>query len=108
MLPKGKKAVQKTLKYFEKKETNKNQEIQIKRNNEIKSLSFEKDKICDYPIILTQDNIVNAFADGERILMTQGIVNYSKDENEIALIIAHELAHNDRGHLEAKKRTCWF
>lgn len=103
--PKGKKAVQKVLKYFEKKESNKTQEIQIQRNGEIKSLSFEKDKICDYPIILTQDNIVNAFADGERILMTQGIVNYSKDENEIALIIAHELAHNDRGHLEAKKKN---
>ena len=103
--PKGKKAVQKVLKYFEKKDSNKTQEIKIQRNGEIKSLSFEKDKICDYPIILTQDNIVNAFADGERILMTQGIVNYSKDENEIALIIAHELAHNDRGHLEAKKKN---
>ncbi len=103
--PKGRKAVEKVLKYFGKQKTDQIQRIKIQRNNEIKSLNFQKNKICNYPVILTQDNIVNAFADGERILMTQGIVNYSKDENEIALIIAHELAHNDRGHIEAKKKN---
>ena len=56
-------------------------------------------------MILTQDNIVNAFADGKKIIMTQGIVDYAKDDNELALVIAHELAHNDRGHLDAKKKN---
>ena len=27
--------------------------------------------------------------------MTQGMVDYAKDDNEIALVIAHELAHNE-------------
>ena len=28
--------------------------------------------------------------------MTQGMVDYARDDNEIAMVIAHELAHNDR------------
>ena len=27
------------------------------------------------------------------------MVDYARDDNEIAMVIAHELAHNDRGHL---------
>ncbi len=37
--------------------------------------------------------------------MTQGMVDYARDDNEIAMVIAHELAHNDRGHLDAKKKN---
>jgi len=103
-LPEGKKAIKKISKYFSKLDTKEIQKIKIDRNGEIKTFEFAKDKICNYPIILTQDNIVNAFADGKQIIITQGIVDYTKDDNELALVIAHELAHNDRGHLDAKKK----
>ena len=56
-------------------------------------------------MILTRDNIVNAFADGKSIIMTQGMMDYAKDDNELAIVVAHELAHNDRGHLDAKKKN---
>jgi len=105
-LPEGKKALKKISKHFSKLEQSQEiQRITIDRNGEIKSLEFKKKKTCNYPVILTQDNIVNAFADGKKIIMTQGIVDYAKDDNELALVIAHELAHNDRGHLDAKKKN---
>ena len=104
-LPEGKKALKKISKHFSKLETEEIQKIKIDRNGEIKTFEFAKNKICNYPIILTQDNIVNAFADGKKVIMTQGIVNYAKDDNELALVIAHELAHNDRGHLDAKNKN---
>jgi len=103
--PEGKKALKKISKNFSKIEKKELHKIKIERNGEIKIFEFKKDKICDYPIILTQDNIVNAFADGKQVIMTQGIVDYAKDNNEIALIIGHEVAHNDRGHIDAKKKN---
>lgn len=103
--PEGKKALKKISKNFSKIEKKELHKIKIERNGEIKTFEFKKDKICDYPIILTQDNIVNAFADGKQVIMTQGIVDYTKDNNEIALIIGHEVAHNDRGHIDAKKKN---
>ena len=104
-LPEGKTALRQISKHFSKLERKEIKEIKIERNGEIKNFSFARKKICDFPIIFTQDTIVNAYANGKAIIMTQGMVDYAKDENEIALVIAHELAHNDRGHLEAKKKN---
>ena len=104
-LPEGKKAIEKISKHFKKLENKKIEKIKINRYGDIKTFEFSKNKICSYPIILTQDNIVNAYADGKRTIMTQGMMDYVKDDNELALIISHELAHNDRGHLEAKKKN---
>ena len=104
-LPEGKKAIEKISKHFKKLENEEIQKITINRYGDIKTIEFTKNKLCNYPIILTQDNIVNAYADGKRTIMTQGMMDYVKDDNELALVIAHELAHNDRGHLEAKKKN---
>ena len=81
------------------------QKIKVDRKGEILTFDINQKKICNYPIIFTQDKIVNAYADGKSIIMTQGMVDYAKDDNEIAMVIAHELAHNDRGHLDAKKKN---
>ncbi len=102
-LPEGKKALKKISKHLSKLDSNEIEKITIDRNGEIKNFEFKKNKICNYPVVLTQDKVVNAYANGKQIIITQGIVDYTKDKNELALIIAHELAHNDRGHLDAKK-----
>ena len=104
-LPKGKRALEKISKHFKKIEKQESQIIKIDRNGEIVNFNLKRSKICDYPVILTRDNIVNAFADGKSIIMTQGMMDYAKDDNELAIVVAHELAHNDRGHLDAKKKN---
>ena len=103
--PEGKNALKKISKHFKDFEEKEIKKIKIDRNGEILKFDINQSKICNYPIIFTQDKIVNAYADGKSIIMTQGMVDYAKDDNEIALVIAHELAHNDRGHLDAKKKN---
>ena len=103
--PEGKNALKKISKHFKDFEEKEIKKIKIDRNGEILRFDINQSKICNYPIIFTQDKIVNAYADGKSIIMTQGMVDYAKDDNEIALVIAHELAHNDRGHLDAKKKN---
>ena len=103
--PEGKNALKKISKHFKDFEEKEIKKIKIDRNGEILKFDINQSKICNYPIIFTQDKIVNAYADGKSIIMTQGMVDYAKDDNEIALVIAHELAHNDRGHLDAKRKN---
>lgn len=103
--PEGKKALTQIFKDLKKVPKQESQIIIVDRGGESKTFEFNAEKICNYQIILTQDRLVNAFADGERVIMTQGIVDYAKDENEIALVIGHEIAHNDRGHIDAKKKN---
>ncbi len=58
---------------------------------------------CPYAVFLTQSADVNAFADGQNVFLTTGIVNFLREDNELSAVIAHEIAHNARGHVEAKK-----
>jgi len=103
--PEGKNALKKISKHFKNTEKKPLKRIKIDRKGEILTFDINQEKICNYPIIFTQDKIVNAYADGKSIIMTQGMVDYARDDNEIAMVIAHELAHNDRGHLDAKKKN---
>jgi predicted Zn-dependent protease len=105
VLPEGKNALKDISKYFKDIEEKKIKKIKIERKGEILTFDINQTKICNYPIIFTQDKIVNAYADGKSIIMTQGMVDYVRDDNEIAMVIAHELAHNDRGHLDAVKKN---
>ena len=41
---------------------------------------------------------VNAGADGTYAQLTTGIVEFAANDDELALVIAHEMAHNVRGH----------
>ncbi len=58
---------------------------------------------CNYKVYLLNDIQANAFADGNNIVFTSGMLNFTKNDNELALVVSHELAHNAMGHIDAKK-----
>lgn len=41
---------------------------------------------------------VNAWTDGESVWITRGMMRFVKSEDELALVLAHEMAHAYRGH----------
>jgi hypothetical protein len=53
---------------------------------------------CNYPIEIVNSDKVNAYADGENIRITKGMMWFSKGEEDLAMVISHELAHNIMGH----------
>jgi predicted Zn-dependent protease len=58
--------------------------------------------ICSYPVVLVQDDTVNAFADGKAIYVTTGMLRFVESDQELATVIAHELAHNAMDHAKAQ------
>lgn len=44
-------------------------------------------------IIVDEPNIINAWTDGSSIVLTTGIINFFKNDDELALVLGHELAH---------------
>ena len=58
---------------------------------------------CDYPVVLLPDDELNAFADGENIYITAGMLRFLESELELQAVLAHELAHNTEGHIRKKK-----
>lgn len=53
---------------------------------------------CNYPVEVLNSDSVNAYADGGRIRITKGMLWFSQDEADLAMVLSHELAHNIMGH----------
>jgi len=77
--------------------------LTIERRGEARELALGRAAACDYPVLIVNRYDVNAWADGERIYVTAGMLRFTENDEELALIIGHELAHNTRGHVASKK-----
>ena len=62
-------------------------------------------QVCDYDLVLDNSDVKNAFADGQRVVIYRGLMDFFKTDEEAALVIAHELAHNSMRHIDAKKKN---
>lgn len=52
-----------------------------------------------YSIYLLESNELNAFTAGAKIFMTTAMYTFCKSNDELACIIAHEIYHNELGHI---------
>ena len=73
--------------------------IKIKRSGAEKILQITADEICRYNVRLRSSSAINAYADGRNITMTSGMVKFVESDDELAMIVGHELAHNTMGHI---------
>jgi hypothetical protein len=63
--------------------------------------------VCVFPTLLVRSPEINAAADGSVLAITTGLFDLTHTDDELALILGHELAHNVLGHLKgvAPKET---
>lgn len=64
-------------------------------------------KVCDSAVHVEKDAEIGASANGDDMFITIGMLRFLRDDNddELALTLGHELAHNIRSHIESKKAT---
>lgn len=53
---------------------------------------------CAFSIELGNVDTVNAYSDGTRVLVTRGMLNFVRTDEELAYLIAREMAHNALAH----------
>jgi hypothetical protein len=80
-------------------------QYEIERAGESLSLTVKPERACRYPIALRPEQIVNAYADGRQVMVTRGMVNFARSDDELALVISHEMAHNIMKHMEARQQN---
>lgn len=61
-------------------------------------LRVEPVAACDYAIEMLDSDKVNAYADGNKIRITKGMMWFARDDTDLAMVVSHELAHNIMGH----------
>ena len=85
--------------------TNGDMVFNIERDGRFQSVRITPEAACDYGIGLVQSDQVNAMADGDQIFVTSGMMNFVRSEQELALVLAHEISHNFLGHIDAQRQN---
>lgn len=78
--------------------------LAISRDGAQQELVVPLTRACPFRVDLGNADNVNTYADGQRILVTRGILDFTRSDNEIAYLIAREMAHNALSHA-AKQRS---
>lgn len=73
----------------------------VERNGQVRNITVTPVTICNFPVRVDHDSTaINAYADGKQIIITRGMLRFVENENELALVLAHELAHNALTHVD--------
>lgn len=73
--------------------------LNVRRGKETLSVAVDPVSVCDYALKLSSSGAINAYADGRNITMTTAMMDFVESDEELALIIGHELGHNTMGHI---------
>lgn len=72
--------------------------ITILRNNVKHPLTVPLTRACGFRVELGHTDQVNAYSDGQRILITRGMMRFTQNDSELAYVIGKEMAHNVLNH----------
>lgn len=80
-------------------------QLKVARDGRELPVSVPLTPACAYGIELGNIDIVNSYADGRRILLTRGMLEFAQNDQELAYAIAREMAHNALGHAPRQKQV---
>lgn len=76
-------------------------QITVQRDDKPLRLQVPLTLACAYSIDIGHADLVNAYDDGRRILVTRGMLDYLQSDAELAVLLAQEIAHNTLRHAQA-------
>lgn len=104
---KGKGAEKALNSYLKEQPPEGNLMLTIERDGETRQLSLPKEQACHYGLVISGSDDVNAYADGSNVGITKGMMRFAESDQELSLVIAHEIAHNTMEHVSAKRSNAF-
>jgi hypothetical protein len=80
-------------------------QLTVSRKGTHKTTTVPLTLACAFNIELGNTDNVNSYADGRRILVTRGMLKFAKSDEELAYVIAKEMAHNALGHATKQRQV---
>ncbi|OGU00763.1 MAG: hypothetical protein A2W29_13465 [Gemmatimonadetes bacterium RBG_16_66_8] len=78
-------------------------EIQVLRAGRVRALRLTSTQVCDIPAFVVSSDAVNAYTDGSRVFVTTGMLNFAERDEDLALVVGHEIAHAALGHVTKRR-----
>src|SRR6476469_9515055 len=80
-------------------------EVVVRRNGSLVPVRLTGQLGCGGDIALIRSNSSNAWTDGRRVVVTTAMMRLAQDDDELAFVVAHEMAHNMLGHARGSSRS---
>jgi membrane-associated protease RseP (regulator of RpoE activity) len=79
--------------------------LTIARGGSNQQLRVPVTRACAFKIDIGNSDNVNAYSDGQRVMITRGMVNFAQTDDAIAYVLAKDIAHNVLGHAATTKQA---
>ncbi|WP_292028685.1 M48 family metalloprotease [Brevundimonas sp. UBA2416] len=73
-------------------------EIAFRRDGDDQTATVTPQRACGYDVQLDPSDELNARADGKRLYITTAMAGFTATDDELAIVLGHELAHHVLGH----------
>lgn len=77
----------------------------VERDAKTRDLSIPVTRACAFGIELGNADNINSYADGSRVMVTRGMINFAEDDEELAYVMARGMAHNILGHAGSQRNA---
>ena len=79
--------------------------LRVQRGAETRELLFQLNPVCASHFWVDASNKIDAGADGDQVRITSALIDFVASDDELAVVAAHELAHNLLGHPTGSANT---
>ena len=73
-------------------------EVGFRRDGNDLTARITPQRACGYDVQLDPSDELNARADGKRLFITTAMAGFTATDDELAVVLGHELAHHVLGH----------
>jgi hypothetical protein len=73
-------------------------QLEVARGGSRQMLNLWAVPACQFSVQLLESNQINGIADGRRVGVTTGAMRFVRSDDELAWLLAHEIAHNVLSH----------
>lgn len=75
------------------------------QTGETRKVNVSPVSMCSYTYFIGKSDAVNAFAEGNSVVIMAGMMQFAANDQELALVLSHEMAHNVMRDLEHMPAT---
>ncbi len=105
-VPRGKKAIKQSIKIAnEALASGPEVSLDLIRDDQEFTVDIVGKEVCRFSAVLVNSEELSAWADGNGIYITRGMMRFADSDTELGTVVAHELAHNSQEHIKAKKKN---
>lgn len=83
-------------------------DLLIRRSGKPLRIPLRVQQGCGGNLVLSNSSALDAYSDGKHVVVTTGMKTLTGSADEMAFVIAHEMAHNALGHSNLEKKRGLF